>query len=100
MNYARKNNSMIWEMRHFHGRFTSVMDARVRILEEFEDVVPPNRASFSVGSFSGKQSTKYWLCTRDDLIAMYGNLKRMFIFGVMGKVMWIMLIHEHRSARK
>jgi hypothetical protein len=48
------------------------MDVRVKILEEFEDVVPPN-ISFSIGYFYGKQSTKYWLCTKEDITAMYDS---------------------------
>ena len=69
---GRKNDSMVREMRRFHGRFTSVMDVKVKILEEFEDMVPPN-ISFAIGYFNGKQSTKYWLCTREDLAAMYDS---------------------------
>ena len=41
-------------------------------MEEFEDHVPPTTC-FSVGYFAGRQSTKKWLITQEDLTAMYSN---------------------------
>lgn len=57
-------------MRHFHGMFNSIIDLKVKILEEFEEFVPSN-LSFSVGYFDGKQSSKHWLYSQEDLKAMY-----------------------------
>ena len=42
---------------------------KVKIMEEFGELVPPN-ITFSIGYF-GHQSVKHWLCTTDDLNAMY-----------------------------
>lgn len=58
------------ELRKFHRKFSSVVDLKVKLLEELEEFMPPN-ISFSVGYYEGRQSTKYWLCTPDDLDAMY-----------------------------
>ena len=44
-------------------------------MEEFEDKVPPT-TRFSVGYFVGRQSTKKWLVTQDDLTAMYVETMR------------------------
>ena len=42
-------------------------------MEEFEDQVPPT-TRFSLGYFAGRQSTKKWLVSDEDLIAMYSEL--------------------------
>ena len=62
-------------MRKFKGIFTSVIDLKVKLMEEFEDQVPPT-THFSVGYFEGWQSTKKWLASQDDLTAMYSSLKK------------------------
>ena len=62
-------------MRKFKGIFTSVIDLKVKLMEEFEDQVPPT-TRFSVGYFEGRQSTKKWLVSQDDLTAMYSSLKK------------------------
>ena len=43
-------------------------------MEEFEDQVPPTTC-FSVGYFEGRQSTKKWLITQEDLSAMYSAIE-------------------------
>lgn len=60
-------------MRHFNGTFTSIVDLKVKLMEEFESLVPSN-THFSVGYFEGRHSAKKWLMSRDDLIAMYSHL--------------------------
>ena len=62
-------------MRKFKGMFTSVIDLKVKLMEEFEDQVLPT-TRFSVGYFEGRQSTKKWLVSQDDLTAMYYSLKK------------------------
>ena len=59
-------------MKKFQGRFTSITDLKVRIMDEFKDQVPQSTA-FSVGYFEGRQSTKYWICTEQDSNAMYNH---------------------------
>ena len=39
------------------GRFSSVIDIKIKLMEELEDQVPPT-THFSVGYFVGRQSTK------------------------------------------
>ena len=60
-------------MRLFNGKFTSIIDLKVKLKEEFEDQVPPT-TRFSVGYFECRQSVKKWLVTQDDLTAMYCNM--------------------------
>lgn len=62
-------------MRQFHGKFTSVVDIKVKLMEEFENIVPPT-THFSVGYFAGRQSIKKWLVSKDDVTAMYSEMKR------------------------
>ena len=55
-------------------------------MEEFEDQVPPTTC-FPVGYFVGRQSTKKWLVTQEELTAMYTELmlvKMMCACDVMG----------------
>ena len=64
----------IRDMRKFKGIFTSVIDLKVKLMEELDQVPPTTR--FSVGYFEGRQSTKKWLVSQDDLTAMYSSLKK------------------------
>ena len=41
-------------------------------MDEFKDQVPQSTV-FSFGYFEGRQSTKYWICTEQDLNAMYNR---------------------------
>jgi len=41
-------------------------------MDEFKDHIPQSTA-FSVGYFEGRQSTKYWICIEQYLIAMYNR---------------------------
>jgi len=41
-------------------------------MDEFKDQVP-QWTTFLVGYFEGCQSTKYWICTEQDLNAMYNR---------------------------
>ena len=67
-NPRRKKDSVTRELRRYNGRFTSIAEIKVRIVEEF---VPQNRR-FSVGYFDPSHaSTKRWICCEDDLAALY-----------------------------
>ena len=51
-------------------KFHSVAALRSALWHEFEDAVP-DEGEFNVGYFEGKQHTKKWLVTSQDLKAMY-----------------------------
>ena len=74
MNPTQKRENVIGDIRKFKGKCTSIIDIKVKLIEEFEDQVPPT-TRFSVGYFMGHQSMKKWLMTEDDLDAMYSELK-------------------------
>lgn len=60
-------------VRYLHNvtcKFESVNGLRVRLMDDFQEHVP-NTATFDVGYFEGKQHTKIWLVTSDDLDKLY-----------------------------
>ena len=71
------------------------------ILASFGDVVP-DEGEFNLGYFEGKQHTKKWLVTSQDLEAMYRE-NHVFIYGVMEKskkkVMRKGLLKRNRDVR-
>ena len=75
MNPTRKRDCVVRDIRKFRGKFTSVVDMKVKLMEEFDTQVPPT-TRFSVGYFAGRQSTKKWLVTQEDLTAMYAELRQ------------------------
>ena len=72
LNPQYRKDSVVREMRRYHGKFSSVVELKVKILEEFEELVPTN-ITFAVGYFDGRQSTKRWICSPGDLNAMYDS---------------------------
>lgn len=62
-------------MRKFSGKFTSVVDLKAKLIEEFDTQVP-STLSFSIGYFEGRQSTKKWLVSPEDLHAMYSTFQQ------------------------
>ena len=52
------------------SKFESVNGLRVRLMDEFQDQVP-RTATFDVGYFEGKQQSKIWLVTSEDLEKLY-----------------------------
>ena len=68
INPVRKKDVVVRELRHFHSRFNSITDMKVRLMEEFEESVPQT-TKFAIGYFH--QSTKYWICNEEDLNALY-----------------------------
>ena len=62
-------------MRSFSGRFESVRGLKLKLMEEFDTLVPSS-LEFDVGYFSGKQSKKQWLIEETDLMEMYDNMKK------------------------
>ena len=66
---------VVRDRRQFHGLFRSVVDLRVKLVEEFKDQVPET-LNFSVGYFVGKQSTKKWVVLQEDLECMYTAVRQ------------------------
>ena len=59
-------------MRKFKSRFKSIIDMKVRLMDEFEKQVPTS-TTFSIGYFAGRTSAKHWIYTEEDLQMMYVN---------------------------
>ena len=43
INPIRKKSIVVRELRHFHGRFNSITDMKVRLMEEFEECPTDNK---------------------------------------------------------
>ena len=68
---VKKRVRVIRELWRFRGRFKSVTEIKIRLMEEFEEQLPET-TRFSLGYVEGRQSsTKRWLCCEEDLDAMY-----------------------------
>lgn len=63
---------MTRDLRTFSGKFSSVIDLKVKLMEQFENLIPTT-TTFNVGYFDGRQSEKRWICDKDDLEAMYSS---------------------------
>ncbi len=74
-NPAGKKYSVVRDVRRVRGNFTSIVDLKAKLIEEFEDEVPPT-THFSVGYFEGRQSTKKWRVTQVDLNATYSEMRQ------------------------
>ena len=62
-----------FSVRHLHNitkKFESVLSLRSALWHELGDMVP-DEGDFNVWYFEGRQHTKKWLATRQDLDAMY-----------------------------
>ena len=57
-------------MHNLNARFESVLVLRAQLVERLGDQIPSN-LTFDVGYYEGSQHSKIWLCTKDDLEAMY-----------------------------
>ena len=68
MNPTRKRENIVRDIRKFKGKFTSIIDIKWKLMEEFDDQVLP-LLHVSFGHFVGCQSMKKWLVTEDDLDA-------------------------------
>ena len=70
INLAKKTVFVMRDLHRFRGRFESLTSMKVKIMEEFKELIP-EKLDFLVGYFIGKQSTKYWIMCEEDLNAMY-----------------------------
>ena len=75
INKSKKSDFITRDMRSFSGRFESVRGLKLKLMEEFDTLVPSS-LEFDVGYFSGKQSKKQWLIKETDLLEMYDNMKK------------------------
>ena len=74
INKSKKSEFITCDMHGFDGRFESLRRLKLKLMEEFDDLVP-SQVEFEVGYFSGKQSKKHWLIGDDDLVQMYETVK-------------------------
>lgn len=65
-----KKDTIVRDMRKFKSRFKSLIDMKVRLIDEFEEQIPPS-TTFSIGYFAGRSSAKHWIYTEEDLKMMY-----------------------------
>ena len=72
---ANKKDSITRDLRKLNGKFSSVIDMKVKLLEEFQELLPCT-TEFSVGYFHGRQSVKQWLMNQDDLTNMYTRFEK------------------------
>ena len=67
---TRKREAVTRELRQFSGKFSSLIDLKVKLMKQFENQLPTTLA-FNIGYYDGRQSEKRWICDKDDLEAMY-----------------------------
>ena len=72
LNPHRKRDIIIRDMRKFNGQFKSIIEMKVKLLDEFQEHMPPIM-TFGIGYFSGRPSVKHWIFTEEDLNMMYKN---------------------------
>ena len=70
INPGKKSTVIVRYLHNFTEKFKSVNGLRVRLMDEFQQHVPAT-ATFDVGYFEGKQQSKIWLVTSDDLDRLY-----------------------------
>ena len=68
-------SDMIVYLHNFTSRFESAVVLRMKLVQEFKDVVPDS-LSFSVGYFEGQNHSQIWLVTREDFSTMYGKVPK------------------------
>ena len=71
----KKSDFIMRELHHFHGKFDSVTSLKLKLMDEFGELVPAT-TDFQVGYFRGKQSTKYWIMCQEDLDMMNDSLRK------------------------
>ena len=70
----RRKKPITRQLHHWSKRFSSIADAKAQILKEFSDEFP-NNANIDIGYHDGRQSSKIWLVSEEDLAQMYKNCK-------------------------
>ena len=57
-------------LHNFSSRFESATVLRVKLVEQFQELVPDN-LSFNIGYYEGRKSLKIWLMSKEDFTTMY-----------------------------
>lgn len=70
INPNKKSDVVLRHLNGSTGKFGSVTEVRVKLVEEFGNQVP-SKLDFAVGYYDGNQQSKTWLVTKNDLDAMY-----------------------------
>ena len=74
INPHRKSDIIIHYLHNYSTRFESATALRMKLVEEFQDLVPDN-LSFSVGYFEGQSYSKIlWLMSRENFTTMYVSI--------------------------
>ena len=84
----KKSDFIVRELHHFHGKFDSVTSLKLKLMDEFGELVPAT-TDFQIGYFRGKQSTKYWIMCQEDLDMIHceKETKHLTCYGVMEGVL-------------
>ena len=67
---AKRKEFSVKFLQNVMRRFESVSSLQSALWNEFGDIIP-DEGDYIVGYFDGRQHTKKWLMTRQDLDAMY-----------------------------
>ena len=70
INPNKKNVTVVRYLHNTTSKFESVNGIRVQLMDEFGEHVP-STAAFDVGYYEGKQQSKIWLVTSEDLEKLY-----------------------------
>ena len=66
---------MIVRYLHYSGKFETASLLRMKLVEEFTNLVPDN-LRFNIGYFEGQNHSKIWLVSREDFATMYTKYPR------------------------
>ena len=72
INPSKKSEVIVRQLNNCTSKFKSVSDIRIKLIDQFGEQVP-STLDFTVGYYDGSQQAKVWLCTTDDLNAMYSK---------------------------
>jgi len=70
----KKSEIVCFHLHGFTSRFVSVTAMRVTLVDEVGDHLPET-TDFNVGYYGGKQQSKIWLVSKEDLDMMYSHCK-------------------------
>ena len=69
INPNKRSDYIVRDVHRFHGKFDTIVEMKVKLMGEFESLLPPT-TEFQLGYFFGKQSAKFWLMCQEDLNSM------------------------------
>jgi len=68
----KKSEVICCHLHGFNNKFDSVTAIQIKLIDELGDQVP-EKFDFNVGYYEGKQQSKIWLVSTEDLKLMYSN---------------------------